>query len=121
MLSRMKAERWERFVDPMARSGTTFFNNIKFWKIKPLWLKADVALKYTQCFFKGHNLRWGERYNYEPDYCDRCFVEWPQDQATLVDYLSRCYGFMVERDWRWFQRLDDWLWSKFRMPGWWSY
>jgi hypothetical protein len=52
-------------------------------------------------------------------------MEWPQDASTLYKALNRWYGWMVEKDWRWFRALDKWLFDHprvpRRMPSWWSY
>ena len=86
------------------------------WPLEERWLRFS-------CWFIGHNERAGNALNYEEDYCDRCFVPWPQDLVTLPDLLMRAYGWMVERDWAWFNRLDTWLVERHaqRLPSWWSY
>jgi len=99
-----------------------FFNeDMRLSQIRPLWLLLDTFSKYLVCFFKGHDEKMGERYNYEPDWCARCNVTWPQDCKTIHDYLQAMYSWVVERDWEWFDRLNHWLFEHFNMPGWWSY
>lgn len=46
------------------------------WRFK-CWLKRFI------CFWKGHDIKWGNRYNYEPDWCDRCFMDEPNDAVTF--------------------------------------
>lgn len=75
------------------------------------------------CFFVGHDEMAGNRLNYQPDYCDRCFVEWPQDKLVMPHILSRVYRWFVDRQWSWFDRLDDCLLENHsqRLPSWWEY
>jgi hypothetical protein len=90
----------------------------RFW-----WFRVRVARLW--CWVVGHDECWGSAYDSEPDYCRRCYVEWPQDKNTLPKYLNRWYCWMVEREWRWFAALDTWLWDHprvlRRMPSWWEY
>jgi len=76
------------------------------------------------CFLLGHDIWYSDRNDPEPDQCSHCFLEYPQDDTrTIPSYLGRLYTWMVERDWIWFNRLDQWLLSNHanRLPGWWKY
>lgn len=61
--------------------------------------------------------------DYDPDYCDKCFINWPSEKTTMPVLLNRWYVWMVKRDWRWFEKLDAWLIFKHSnwLPGWWEY
>lgn len=85
-----------------------------FWGV---WAKASGI----KCWFVGHNEILG--LGHEPNYCNRCFIDDPRDTTTLPDLLQRGYGWLVERDWAWFDRLDDWLCENHgkRLPHWWAY
>ena len=93
-----------------------------FWN---RWWQIKCRAWRVQCWFIGHNECWGSWYDREPDYCDRCYMKWPQDAVTLPRLLNRAYGWTVERDWGWFERLDCWLMETERtrrlLPHWWSY
>jgi len=80
------------------------------WEL--VW-KGKLLFHRTKCFFVGHNERRGNVLNYEADYCEWCFAEWPQDKFTLPDLPSLLYGWLAERDWRGFERLDNWLYRHF--------
>lgn len=91
-----------------------------YWR----WYALKERLQRVKCWFVGHGEAHGHPYNsFDPDYCPKCFIEWPQDQPELPKYLNRIYAWVVERNWRWFLRLDDWLcinhWH--RLPSWWGY
>ena len=75
------------------------------------------------CFFTGHDERSGEQLIYENDWCAKCFVEWPQDKITLPRLLMYCFGWLIEREWQWFDRFDDWICANHRnrLPDWWEY
>ena len=45
------------------------------------------------CFFKGHNIKRGESRNYEPDWCDRCFADWPDNRKTWPKIYERLRGW----------------------------
>jgi len=87
-----------------------------------LW-KLELMFQRVGCFFVGHDERAGQVWDYEDDYCSRCLVSWPQDKITLPRLLTRLYSWMVERKWRWFERLDDWIYENHRdrLPTWWEY
>lgn len=89
-----------------------------------VWLwRISLCPSRIWCFFTGHGEVPGERWSYEPDYCPRCYVDWPQDRRELPKYFNRAYCWMVNQNWRWFIRLDDWLLEKHanRLPCWWEY
>jgi len=79
------------------------------------------------CWVVGHDVPCtGRVWDYEPDRCIRCWYsedEIDLDEATLPVLLNRVYGWLVERDWEWFERFDRWLIydTNIRLPGWWSY
>lgn len=87
--------------------------------------KLEIMRLRLKCFLVGHDERTGGEGPppYEDDRCYRCFVTWPTDRIDLPTLLSRLYGWFVERDWRWFDRLDMWLCENYsaRLPNWWSY
>jgi len=60
---------------------------------------------------------------YEDEYCSKCFITCPQDKITLPQLLTRLYCWMVECEWQWFNRFDEWLCENYqdRLPHWWSY
>jgi hypothetical protein len=93
------------------------------WHGRVHWLITDVYPRRIHCFLMGHDERMGNSLNYEPDYCDRCLVDWPQDRATVPELLRRCFVWCYERNWRWLVRLDVWLWNNHRnrLPTWWEY
>lgn len=80
-------------------------------------------LRGVICFFVRHDETTGDRFAYQPDYCDRCFVEWPQDRLTMPDILNRVYCWVVNRGWQWFDSLDVWLMENHnkKLPSWWEY
>ncbi len=86
------------------------------WKIKLKWLRL-------KCFFTGHGEMLGERWIYEPDYCPKCYMDWPQDRVALPKILNRIYVWLVNRNYDWFNRLDGWLLGEHsnRLPSWWEY
>lgn len=86
-----------------------------------LWALRLVVKRFW-CWCVGHEVRTGDGLAY-CDYCDRCCVTRPQDLTTLSDLLRESYGWLVERNWEWFERLDDWLCENHsqKLPGWWEY
>ena len=87
-----------------------------------LW-KLTRVIRGIDCFFTGHDERSGNRLNYENDWCEKCFVAWPQDKITLPRLLTRVLGWVVDREWRWFYRFDFWIEKKLGpdLPDWWEY
>lgn len=85
--------------------------------------KVELFFRRILCWFTEHKEVSGEHWNYAPDYCNRCFIDWPQDQKTLTSYLNVVYCWFVQRDWKWFERLDWWLCKKYGrfLPHWWEY
>jgi hypothetical protein len=87
-----------------------------------IMLRIETTAKRIYCWLFGHGrLCFGEKYNYEPDWCERCGKEDPQDDATLPDHLCGWYGWFVERDWRWFNILDTWAMEHNVWPRWLEY
>ena len=87
-----------------------------------LW-KLKYLIRGIGCFFLGHEMLPGDEEISENDWCLHCLVDWPQDQVTLPRVLNRCFGWMVEREWNWFARIDDWLIENHSeiLPDWWEY
>lgn len=83
--------------------------------------QAELRVRRIKCWFVGHDVRGGVPY--EPDWCDRCYIEDPDDRRLLPGLLNRTYVWLVERDWAWFERFDDWMFDKHqkRLPSWWKY
>lgn len=81
-----------------------------------LWL-LSVPLREAYCFLRGHKEVYGGPM--EDDWCDRCFVDWPQDKITLPRLLNRAYCWAVEHGWP--ETVDLWLHAHFKMPDWWEY
>jgi len=90
-----------------------------------IWRRLLLA----KCFFVGHKpegycLSWERR----PLVCVRCLFN--EDQMNIQDWfdmpniLSRAYGRLVDKDWHWFEVLDEWIamhWPKWiKMPQWWG-
>lgn len=86
------------------------------WRLKLLVLR-------TKCWFVGHDERPSDPINYEEAYCARCYVDWPQEKTTLPDLLNVVYYWLAERNWKWYERLDSWLYENYDhvLPDWWSY
>ena len=87
-----------------------------------LW-KLELVFRGIDCFFVGHVLVEGEPAINEADFCYECLCDWPQDKLTLPHLLTRCFGWLVEREWRWFYRFDFWIGEKLgnSLPDWWEY
>lgn len=94
-----------------------------FWSI---WWDIKTIFWRVQCWFKGHN---EVRTSLSPEeylqgnYCDRCYIDWPDEHNTLPMILNRSYIWVVEREWTWFEKLDIYLCENHskRLPNWWSY
>ena len=82
------------------------------------------------CWFTAHNVKWGCRENYEPDWCDRCYKEYPNEERTLPAFLNLAFSWIIERLEFWFgnrgEQWGDWLLDRpigklpwFRL--WWEY
>jgi len=82
------------------------------WQLKSVWCKFV-------CWFVGHDVISGDRTMYEDDWCDRCFMDWPQDKVTLPILLNRVYCWAVDHGWP--ESIDLWFHKHFRMPRWWEY
>lgn len=87
-----------------------------------LW-KLELMSQRVDCFFVGHSTTFPDQWCNEDEYCSKCFVTCPQDKVTLPRLLNRLYSWVVERKWRWFERLDGWLCEnhKEQLPTWWEY
>ena len=87
-----------------------------------LWA-LELVFRGIGCFFTDHNERQGNQLNYENDFCTKCLCDWPQDKITLPRLLTRCLGWLFEREWRWFYRFDFWIEKKYgdSLPDWWEY
>ena len=73
-----------------------------------------------QCFFLGHIEKMGERVNFEPDWCARCYCEWPQEKTSAPSVLHTWYIWFIDHS-RLFRRLDARLSNRIRLPLWWEY
>jgi len=80
--------------------------------------ELTLRLLRMRCWFIGHDEVMGEQWNYEPDYCSRCYAEWPSETTTLPTYLTKEYCWLVERDWKWFNYLDEWLFNHLPRKWW---
>ena len=80
--------------------------------------ELSLGLLRMRCWFVGHWEVMGERWSQEPDYCSRCYVDWPSETTTLPTYLTRGYCWLVERNWRWFEGLDEWLYNHIPRKWW---
>lgn len=92
--------------------------------ISEYYWRVRYEIARIGCFLVGHVVNYGSRQDYEPDWCDRCGLEYPQDDLrTLPCALNVFYGWLVEREWAWFDKVDRWFIEKLgsRLPEWWSY
>lgn len=89
-------------------------------KITELMWELKLRLLRIRCFFTGHREVTGVYY--EDGYCSRCFISWPEDRVTIPFLLNRLYCWTGEREWKWFDRLDNCLWKHYGqfLPHWWS-
>ena len=90
------------------------------------WWKLKRNVKWVACLFVGHNVYYGNRADNVPGYCRRCLYTDEErnidDGVTMPRLLNRTYCWLVERDWRWFEALDERAikhWK--RLPSWWEY
>jgi hypothetical protein len=107
------------------------------WLIRIIGFENTRRLVWVVCFFKGHDFKSGETVGsweigygkLTPDYCDRCCFN--ADEIDLEDHplelpslLNRAYSWVVEREWRWFEALDQFITDRIghkNMPRWWRY
>ncbi len=92
-----------------------------FWKV---FGGPYRGLLHIRCWFTGHDVCHVDAWTYEPDYCSKCYVDWPQEKITLLTLFNRGYCWMVEQNWAWFDQLDEWLSnhvSKRWWLSWWEY
>ena len=66
------------------------------WRFK-CWL-----MRVFVCFWKGHKVRWGDEISREPDWCDRRFIDNPDQERTLP--------YMWEN---FIDNLPEWLYNIF--------
>lgn len=59
--------------------------------------KFRMFVKKIICFFIDHDLQVGSDINRDPDYCARCYLDWPQDHLTMSDYLQKIYTWLAEK------------------------
>jgi hypothetical protein len=86
-------------------------------------------LRLIECFFVGHNVHYDFSPNQLPDWCERCWYSADErnlEGPTVPSMLSTIYVWLCERDWRWFDALDDWLYGWMlrhwiQPPSWWEY
>lgn len=87
------------------------------------------CLWFVKCFFVGHELYYEDEYLRLPVVCEHCFFSERQmnleDGFTMPDILSRAYTRLCDKNWHWFDVLDEWLYRQLRrwikMPRWWEY
>jgi hypothetical protein len=82
-----------------------------------IWEITWLLPRRTWCFIVGHKAIYGGLY--EDDFCDRCFIDRPEEKTTMPDILNRCYVWAVEHGWP--ESVDLWLQKHIRLPGWWEY
>jgi len=96
-----------------------------------LWY-IGLRFKKRWCWLVGHKSKCSYGLPGTECWCDRCLMDDPgDDEGVLPQRLTRLYVRTVERDWRWFNKLDDWLlndaptgrwrWLWKRLPSWWEY
>lgn len=102
-------------------------NSGRLWEVRMrawdrLWA-VRMGVNRIKCWFIGHSygMAWYRDKGRGPDYCNRCFIDEPQDRTALPDLLCRGYCWLVDRHWSWFDRLDEWLCENYRLPDWWTY
>ena len=61
-----------------------------------LLYRVGLFFKRLTCFFIDHDLQVGSDINRDPDYCTRCYLDWPQDNLVLSDYLRKFYDWVAE-------------------------
>jgi len=90
--------------------------------------RVTRKLKLIVCFFVGHKISYGDQQMYEPDWCSRCLHDSDEldleEGITMPILLSRAYCSLVEREWSWFDHLDNRLAKRLRprwWPSWWEY
>lgn len=94
------------------------------WRISVRVGTLSLRLLRVRCWLVGHEVVHGGRWTNEPNYCPRCFIDWPSEHTTLPMLLNKGYCWLVERDWRWFDRLDEWFFNHVPRkwwPSWWEY
>ena len=89
----------------------------KMWRIWELKWRIWKTCRRAICWFVGHNKVSGNPH--EDDYCDKCFIDWPQDRIALPTLLNQAYCWFVDHGWP--EALDLWLLKHFNMPSWWEY
>lgn len=108
--------------------SNTQFDHKKIVALRHLFYEIHTLLIYRVwarfvCWFLGHDVQ----QTYDPttcgeELCWRCGVPYPQERITLPVLLNRTYGWLVERDWAWFNKLDLYLLDfSIRLPSWWEY
>lgn len=94
-----------------------------WWKLKG---NLERNIRWIACFFVGHDVWRGNRMDNLPANCRRCWYTDEErnihDGVTMPCLLNHTYCWLVERDWHWFEALDEWLirhatW----LPAWWEY
>lgn len=66
-----------------------------YWELT-CWLKRIFI-----CFWKGHDQITGYQEMYEADYCDRCYIDYPEDVNT--------FPLMWEN---FIYKLPEWLYNR---------
>jgi len=81
--------------------------------------RCKYKLCRLKCLLTDHDIDFSLYTN--KYYCKRCGTRNPEDKLTLYRLLNHCYIWLVSKEWDWFDRLDNWLCEKYRMPVWWEY
>ena len=96
----------------------------KFWN----WYGSTTYylrrhIKSIKCFFVGHDIKWGCRESYEPDYCAYCWKDNPYDMLIFRDYMTKIFVWIIEHiPEEWGDNLLDWKpFGVKKMPSWWEY
>ena len=125
----------------MADDGLTLLDNLA---IKYEWFNRLLGfftwtlgrrVRWIACFVFGHDVEDGERvydgtgYSMKitDDFCNRCWhsademdLDW--QPITMPYFLHRAYVWLVEKNWPWFNVVDEYVWGhNIKMPRWWSY
>ncbi len=107
----------EEIVFPISQEELDSLRSVKIGTL-------SLKLLRVRCWFTGHEIVYGERWTDEPNYYPKCFIDRPSETITLPTLLNRGYCWLVEREWKWFNQLDEWLFNHAPIrwwPSWWEY
>ena len=83
----------------------TFWDHVQHWwwtNISNCIWAVERRLRRVYCWFKSHDIGWGERvdhYQLEPDYCKRCWYD--EDEIDIHDGDA----------WHWMNRRFVWAYD----------